>query len=87
MDWLLALPHPTKVLVAGNHDWAFARVREVRPALHLFGHIHQDGGFWTDGGIAFANATTWECERAPTVVELDQRTREVRPVSVPPAGA
>jgi predicted phosphohydrolase len=23
-----------------------ARVRQVRPVLHLFGHIHQDGGCW-----------------------------------------
>jgi Icc-related predicted phosphoesterase len=31
----------------------------ARPRLHLFGHIHQDGGFWTHDGTAFANVTTW----------------------------
>jgi len=61
------------------------RVRVVRPLLHLFGHIHQDGGFWRDGETCFANVTTWECERAPTVLDLDPSTRTIRDVAVPPA--
>ncbi|MFB4320466.1 metallophosphatase domain-containing protein [Actinomadura sp. 21ATH] len=69
----------------GRHGCAdlLERVREVRPRLHLFGHIHQDGGFWRRGETAFANVTTWECERGPTVVRLDPAgvTGEV----VPPA--
>ena len=36
------------------------RVREVKPRLHLFGHIHQDRGRWTDGATTFANVTTDE---------------------------
>jgi len=58
-------------------------VHRVRPALHLFGHIHQDGGFWRAGGVAFANVTTWECERSPTVIDVDPVTHAVMPVSVP----
>ncbi|MBI4816876.1 MAG: metallophosphoesterase [Deltaproteobacteria bacterium] len=172
--WLASLPHKTKILVAGNHDWLFAtdpklarevlgpeviyledslvtvggvcfwgspwqpeyndwafnlprgarlaekwrmipdeidvlithgpphgigdrssvggragcealrsRVAEVRPRLHLFGHIHQDGGFWADGVTAFANVTTWECERGATVLELDPASLRVTPVVVP----
>jgi predicted phosphodiesterase len=175
LDWIAELPHPTKLLVAGNHDWSFvreraktmellptgityledgetragelrvwgspwqpefndwafnlprgaalaerwalipegidvlvthgpaegigdrtevggrhgcsdllARVREVRPRLHLFGHIHEDGGAWRQGETLFCNVTTWECERAPTVVDIDERTGEASPVSVPP---
>jgi hypothetical protein len=42
-----------------------AAVRRVTPLLHLFGHIHQDGGCWREEGICFANVTTWECERGP----------------------
>lgn len=59
--------------VDGRHgcDDLLARVREVRPKLHLFGHIHEDGGIWHDGGITFANVTTWECERAPTVLDVE----------------
>jgi predicted phosphohydrolase len=46
------------------------RVKAIKPRLHLFGHIHQDGGVWQHGPTLFANVTTWECERAPTVIEL-----------------
>jgi 3',5'-cyclic AMP phosphodiesterase CpdA len=59
-----------------------ARVADVAPRLHLFGHIHQDGGFWNEGWTAFANVTTWECARPPTVIDIDRAT--VTPVSVPP---
>jgi predicted phosphodiesterase len=55
--------------------------------LHLFGHIHQDGGFWRNESIAFANVTTWECERPPTVLDIDLSTKEVMPVIVPPPAA
>lgn len=60
-------------------------VRRIRPLLHLFGHIHQDGGFWQQNGICFANVTCWECERGPTVVDLAVETRQVIAVGVPPA--
>jgi Icc-related predicted phosphoesterase len=61
-------------------------VREKRPPLHLFGHIHEDGGVWQDDGTCFANVTTWECERAPTVIDIDPITKRVTPVSVPARG-
>jgi hypothetical protein len=32
-----------------------------------------------------ANVTTWECERAPTVLEFDPFTRDVRVVHAAPA--
>jgi hypothetical protein len=58
-----------------------ARVVEVAPRLHLFGHIHQDGGVWTHGPTVFANVTTWECERPPTVIDID--ANGVTPIEVP----
>jgi hypothetical protein len=64
-----------------------SRIAELAPhspRLHLFGHIHQDGGAWRQGATLFANVTTWECERAPTVIDIDGR--EVTPVVVPPHG-
>jgi predicted phosphohydrolase len=69
--------------VGGRHGCADlrARVAEVRPRLHLFGHIHEDGGAWSIDKTLFANVTTWECERAPTVIDIDERG--VTPVSVP----
>lgn len=59
-----------------------ARVAAVRPRLHLFGHIHQDGGVWGEGETVFANVTAWECARAPTVIDIDGA--RVTPVHVPP---
>jgi predicted phosphohydrolase len=47
-----------------------ARVRDAKPRVHLFGHIHEDGGAWHDAGTWFVNCTTWECERAATVVDI-----------------
>ncbi len=63
------------------------RVRQVRPALHLFGHIHQDGGLFRDRDTAFVNVTTWECERKPTVIDFDPITKLVTPIAIPPARA
>jgi predicted phosphohydrolase len=59
------------------------RLREVEPALHLYGHIHEDGGLWREGPTVLANVTTWECERAATVLDIDPATREVSEVYVP----
>jgi predicted phosphohydrolase len=173
-SWIASLPHRHKVIVAGNHDWAFARephaaramfrgahyledaevaidgvrfygspwqpefcswafnlprgrelaevwsrippgidvlithgppdgigdrmmatrragcsdlrrrVAELAPRLHLFGHIHEDGGAWCDGPTTFANVTTWECDRPATVFDLEAGV--VTPVVVPPDG-
>jgi Icc-related predicted phosphoesterase len=62
-----------------------ASVREKKPRVHLFGHIHEDGGAWVIDGTLFANVTTWECERAPTVIDYDASTRTATVVSAPPA--
>ncbi len=32
-EWLRSLPHRHKVIVAGNHDWAFAREPDAARAL------------------------------------------------------
>jgi len=61
-----------------------AAVRRVKPLLHLFGHIHQSGGVWRDPSTCYANVTTWECERGPTVFDLDVVARTVQVVQVPP---
>ena len=59
-------------------------VARVKPLLHMFGHIHHDGGIWARDGTTFANVTTWECSRMPTVVDVDVARRRVTPVQVPP---
>jgi predicted phosphohydrolase len=63
-----------------------ARVAVVRPRVHVFGHIHEDGGAWEVDGTTFVNATTWESERPPTVIDIDVLTRRVT-VQAPPARA
>jgi predicted phosphohydrolase len=60
------------------------RVAAARPRVHLFGHIHEDGGAWDVDGTTFVNCTTWECERAPTVIDVDPQTGAVV-VTAPPA--
>lgn len=47
-----------------------ARVREIAPSHHLFGHIHQDRGMWKDGATTFANVTTSEGDLPATVIDL-----------------
>jgi WD40 repeat protein len=66
-------------------DDLLAAVGRVQPVLHLFGHIHPDGGLWRVAPTWFANVTTWESERGPTVLDLDRKRRRIVPVSVPPA--
>ena len=61
-----------------------ARVDLARPRLHLFGHIHEAGGFWEIAGSTFVNCTTWECERPPTVIDLEPETGDIL-VAAPPA--
>jgi predicted phosphohydrolase len=55
------------------------RVRIVRPRIHLFGHIHEDGGAWNIDGTFFVNCTTWECEQGATVIEIEGRNVRVTP--------
>jgi Icc-related predicted phosphoesterase len=47
------------------------RVRQVRPHLHVFGHIHEGRGTWRREGTVFVNASTWEGEAPPFVVHLE----------------
>ncbi|AKV04218.1 hypothetical protein AKJ09_10881 [Labilithrix luteola] len=48
------------------------RVSEVKPRLHVFGHIHQDPGQWqSEGGTTtFANVTTDEGERPASIFDV-----------------
>ena len=50
-----------------------ARVREARPSLHLFGHIHQDRGRWVEGETVFANVTTDEGTHPASVFDVAPR--------------
>ena len=73
-------PYPERV---GCVDLMGA-VRRARPRLHVFGHIHNDGGCWRDGDVTLANVTTWECERGASV--FDVTPEGIVPVVIPPKG-
>ena len=62
-----------------------ARVAEVAPRLHVFGHTHEDGGAWRQGPTLYSNVTTWECGRGATVFDID--AHHVVTVAVPPSGS
>jgi Icc-related predicted phosphoesterase len=51
-----------------------ARVRQVRPKLHIFGHIHEERGVWRVGPTTFANVTTNECTEPPMVLTYPPTT-------------
>jgi Icc-related predicted phosphoesterase len=55
-----------------------ARVRVVRPRLHLFGHIHSQKGVVDDDGTTFVNCTTNECELPPAVIDVVRADGAVR---------
>ncbi len=50
-----------------------ARLAIVTPRLHLYGHIHQDGGTWQVGDTRCVNVTTSECRRAATVIDVGEK--------------
>jgi Icc-related predicted phosphoesterase len=44
-----------------------ARVRDVRPKVHCFGHIHESAGVTTAGGTLFVNASICDLDYRPTL--------------------
>jgi Icc-related predicted phosphoesterase len=50
-------------------EMLLARVQQVMPKLHLFGHIHQTPGRWQVGSTLFVNVTTDECLSPATVIQ------------------
>lgn len=86
------IPDETDVLIthgppAGIGDLCFdgrrvgcaellARIREVRPLVHLFGHIHEAAGVWQQGGVTYANASC-ELHAGAVVIDIDVEARRV----------
>lgn len=60
-----------------------ARVREVRPSLHLFGHIHQDPGVWESGSTVYANVTTADGALPAKVFDVVRTRPSERPAIRP----
>ena len=47
-----------------------SRVQVFRPKYHVFGHIHEGYGVFTDGATTFVNASTCTAEYEPTNVPI-----------------
>ena len=51
------------------------RIREVRPAYHMFGHIHEEYGQLVSDGVHYLNISTMNKEyrisNAPVVIDID----------------
>lgn len=62
-------------------------VRRTRPALHVFGHIHEDRGVFEEDGITYANACNctlaYEPSQPPLVFDYDTAARRCTPVPTP----
>ncbi len=67
---------PDREVHAGCGDLR-RRIEEVKPMLHLFGHIHQDPGTWTHDGTVLVNATTAEGALPAAVVDVDPARRAI----------
>jgi Icc-related predicted phosphoesterase len=59
----------------------YRKIAEVKPKIHVCGHIHDSYGQKTMGGIEFLNASTlndrYEYAHKPIVVEYDTETKEI----------
>jgi len=60
---------------AGCRD-LLARVRVVKPRLHVFGHIHEAAGRLDIDDIIFVNASTQMGQGSGVVIELPEREAE-----------
>jgi Icc-related predicted phosphoesterase len=53
------------------------KVKEIKPLLHIFGHIHTGFGIEIDGDTLFANASladeTWNIVNKPLVISLPEK--------------
>jgi Icc-related predicted phosphoesterase len=83
--WRL-IPSGTDVVVThgpplGQHDLTYAgeqvgcadlalRIKEIRPRLHVFGHIHEGYGMSTVDGITYANACSCDLDYRPVNAPL-----------------
>jgi Icc-related predicted phosphoesterase len=68
----------------GGHvgcDELYRKIVEVKPKIHVCGHIHDSYGQKSMGGIEFLNASTlndrYEYAHKPIVVEYDTETKEI----------
>lgn len=82
-DILLTHGPPSGILDANEHEKScgckelLSQVPQIRPKLHVFGHIHESYGQGTRDGIIYVNASTctldYEPINPPIVIDLPSR--------------
>jgi Icc-related predicted phosphoesterase len=57
------------------------RVEEIKPKIHVFGHIHEGYGYVFDGNTHYINAAVlngrYEFRNKPITVDFDFETNEI----------
>jgi Icc-related predicted phosphoesterase len=58
-----------------------ARVQEIKPKIHVFGHIHEGYGYVFDGTTHYINAAVlngrYEFRNKPLTIDWDPETNEI----------
>ena len=66
-------------------EYLKTKVVEVKPLVHIFGHIHGDYGIVEEDGILYINASTlnerYQVTNKPIVVDVDIKNRTAKVVS------
>lgn len=61
------------------------KVYQVKPKLHVFGHIHEDYGQYTKGDTTFVNASVlddhYQLVNQPVVIKLDEKRESIHQIS------
>ncbi len=63
-----------------------AAAARAKPRVHLWGHVHTDGGASVVHGTTYLNVTVWECDRPCTVFDVAPGGGPIQLVQVPPPG-
>jgi Icc-related predicted phosphoesterase len=57
------------------------RIKEIKPKIHVCGHIHSGYGYYFDGNTHFINAAVlgenYQYENKPLTVEWNPKTNEL----------
>eukprot|EP01134_Creolimax_fragrantissima_P003772 CFRG3772T1 len=74
----------TRAERVGCVDLLYAVQMQIKPMYHLFGHVHEGYGMWSDGTTVFANASTcnsrYNIANSPIVFDLP--VKETRTASI-----
>ena len=95
--WKL-IPEDTDILITHSPPFGFGdltrhgeqvgckdlrdRVSQIRPRVHIFGHIHEDAGIWKDDGMVVVNASVFGRPNQSVVIDWFGGTPSVRQFTV-----